>query len=178
LFDKLGPGPAREVLSSLLAATGFDYVIGSSESNPDKVESILLIARAIDATSAVRADSTLTPARRAYLLMRQGGRSDAVPAEKPGSASASESDSSTKEGVGPVSTANGATNANQAPAGDQAPAAISPDPVAAGNSSLSPRNASPSPAPTVDANNPIADMEKLFEQRRQMMQNQNSKSPQ
>jgi len=41
----LGPGPAREVLSSLLSWTDYNYLIQASDSDPDGVQSILLTAR-------------------------------------------------------------------------------------------------------------------------------------
>ena len=46
---RLGPGPVREVLSSLLSWTGFNYVIQASDKNPDSIQSILLIPRPKDA---------------------------------------------------------------------------------------------------------------------------------
>jgi len=45
-FDTIGPGLTREVLSSLLSATSFNFVIVLSDSDPDKVESVMLMARA------------------------------------------------------------------------------------------------------------------------------------
>jgi hypothetical protein len=41
----LGPGPAREVLSSLLAGSSFDYIIQAADDNPLSVQSILLTPR-------------------------------------------------------------------------------------------------------------------------------------
>lgn len=42
---RLGPGPAREVLSSLLSGTEFDYIIQASDSNELAVQSIILTRR-------------------------------------------------------------------------------------------------------------------------------------
>ncbi len=42
---ELGPGPAREILSSLLSDSSFDYVIQNSSTNPDRVESVLVMVR-------------------------------------------------------------------------------------------------------------------------------------
>ncbi len=42
---KLGPGPAREVLSSLLSWTDYNYLIQASDSDPNGIQSILLTAR-------------------------------------------------------------------------------------------------------------------------------------
>jgi len=38
VFEELGPGPARQVLEALLSGTELDYVIGSSSSDPQKIE--------------------------------------------------------------------------------------------------------------------------------------------
>jgi hypothetical protein len=42
---RLGPGPAREVLASLLSWTDFGYIIQASDSNPEGIQSVLLVAR-------------------------------------------------------------------------------------------------------------------------------------
>jgi hypothetical protein len=58
---RLGPGPIREVLSSLLSWTGFNYVIQASDKNPDGIQSILLIPRPKDAIEV--ATNSARPAR-------------------------------------------------------------------------------------------------------------------
>ncbi|PYY16043.1 MAG: hypothetical protein DMG60_16080, partial [Acidobacteria bacterium] len=45
LFASLGPGPVRQVLASLLSSTDFNYLIQSSDSDPQKVRTVLLMAR-------------------------------------------------------------------------------------------------------------------------------------
>ena len=42
---ELGPGPARQVLASLLGDSNFDYVIQSSGSDSTKIQSVLLMPR-------------------------------------------------------------------------------------------------------------------------------------
>src|SRR5207302_10878126 len=42
---QLGPGPAREVLSTLLGGTEFDYVIQASDDNPAGIQNIFLTKR-------------------------------------------------------------------------------------------------------------------------------------
>jgi len=42
---ELGPGPAREVLASLLSDTNFDYLILASDSDPLKLQSVLVMPR-------------------------------------------------------------------------------------------------------------------------------------
>jgi hypothetical protein len=42
---RLGPGPARQVLASLLSWTDFGYIIQASDKNPQGIQSVLLVAR-------------------------------------------------------------------------------------------------------------------------------------
>jgi hypothetical protein len=42
---KVGPGPARQVLSSLLSDSEFDYVVQGTDSNPEKIKTIVLLPR-------------------------------------------------------------------------------------------------------------------------------------
>jgi hypothetical protein len=41
----LGPGPAREILASLLRDSNFDYLILASDKDPEKVQSVVLMTR-------------------------------------------------------------------------------------------------------------------------------------
>jgi hypothetical protein len=41
----LGPGPAREILASLLRDSNFDYLILASDKDPEKIQSVVLMAR-------------------------------------------------------------------------------------------------------------------------------------
>jgi hypothetical protein len=42
---ELGPGPARQVLASLLSDSSFDYLIQASAADPDKIQAVLLMPR-------------------------------------------------------------------------------------------------------------------------------------
>ena len=42
---RLGPGPARDVLASLLSWTDFGYIIQASDTNPLGIQSVILVAR-------------------------------------------------------------------------------------------------------------------------------------
>jgi hypothetical protein len=42
---ELGPGPARQILASLLSDSNFDYLIQSADSDPEKIQSVLLMPR-------------------------------------------------------------------------------------------------------------------------------------
>jgi hypothetical protein len=42
---ELGPGPARQILASLLSDSNFDYLIQASDADPEKIQSVLLMPR-------------------------------------------------------------------------------------------------------------------------------------
>jgi hypothetical protein len=42
---ELGPGPARQVLASLLSESNFDYLIQAVDDQPEKIQSVLLMPR-------------------------------------------------------------------------------------------------------------------------------------
>jgi hypothetical protein len=44
-FVELGPGPARQILASLLSDSNFDYLIQASDADPEKIQSVLLLPR-------------------------------------------------------------------------------------------------------------------------------------
>jgi hypothetical protein len=183
-FEELGPGPVREVLASLLSGSGFDYVIGSSSTNPQKVESVLLMQRTADVASSP--DRALTPARRAWVQSHQ----DSMRSTAPGEEEAVEEPSASTGPDEAVTVSAPADNAVQVPANDTPPAApAAPDaPQApAGGITTVPASSVQDPASN---NNPalndgkdtqqrITDMQQMFEQRRQMtQQQQNSTTPQ
>lgn len=180
VFENLGPGPAREVLESLLNGTGLNFAIGSSATDPQKVDSILLMLRTTDTLASAVADRALTPARRAWLQTRQNDRRSSAPIDDNNQAAVvdtSEYPAAVDAAAKPADTAK--PDAIQAPSGDTAPPA-SDTPAAS-------TDGAKSPAPAVDAASTsgpsasqdkstaerIADMQQMFQQRRQINQTQN-----
>lgn len=174
-FDTIGPGPVQDVLASLLGATSFNYVIGFSDADPNKVESVILIARADGASAnsdkVAGGDRPLTSGRRAFMQMQQnfltkgipGENDSAAPAADPGSAANNETPET------PAASASPTQPADQTPVPE--PAEASPrQPV---NPVTSVPNASPS-VPSSSTEDQIKNMQQLFEQRRQMIQSQSS----
>jgi hypothetical protein len=162
-----------------LGETGFDFVIGSSDQSPEKVASVLLMARAKDPTEAAIADRNLTPARRAYLqMLRNAGPRSETPEDNT-QESESTTDASPTEQV-PVTPADSAgTNANQLPASDPSSVAA-PGATPPSNPSSTPSSAGSTPSSTQSGSteDQINNMEQLFEQRQKMMQGQNPPHPQ
>jgi hypothetical protein len=158
LFETIGPAPVRDVLSSLLDASGINYVIQLSDSNPKKIEAVLLLARADHNSGGESADDpSLSPGRRAYLKqIRQNAREE--------------------EGTGKEDDSAGSSSPASPP-----PSSINPDPPP-------PQVTTPAvehgTAPTVEPTpsssqtnlqDKIAEMQRMFEQRKQMVQEQNSR---
>jgi hypothetical protein len=180
VFENLGPGPAREVLESLLNGTNLNFAIGSSATDPQKIDSILLLPRSTDTLASAVADRALTPARRAWLQARQNDRRTSAPGDDSNQAAVVDtSDSQAAEDpvAKPADTAKPDTV--QAPSGDTTPPAT--DTPAA----LTDGFKSPAPAPDAASTSGqpasqdkstaerIADMQQMFQQRRQINQTQN-----
>ncbi len=184
IFETLGPGPAREVLESLLSGTDFNFAIGSPASDPQKVDSVLLLLKTTDSSASAATDRTLTPARRAWLQSRQNAKLAGTLGEDINHQTAVEStDYPAVEEAAPIPADAGKPAASQSPASDTTPAASDTPAVPTDSATV----LAPTPAMTSDAastSNPalsqdkstaerIADMQQLFQQRRQLNQNQN-----
>jgi hypothetical protein len=65
---ELGPGTARQVLASLLSDSTFDYLIQSSSTDPDKLQSVLLMPREKKGGGTAVADATGRPSRSTYAM--------------------------------------------------------------------------------------------------------------
>lgn len=121
LFDKIGPGKASQVLDLLLSNTGYNYIIGSSPANEDKIESIVLLSRAADANAAAAVDDARTgsTSRRAFSQMHQA--SIPHPMTEADEAAAADLLKAKEAAAAP------AENATPAPADGQQPAAPATD---------------------------------------------------
>ena len=163
VFDQLGPGPAREVLTSMLEAMNLNYVIGSSDANPEKVDSVLLIARVGtgDAPGVGGiGDRPSSASRRAWMQTRQN-RAASVP-----------EDNST----GIVDTPVSAPVEEPAAAPVDNPA-ISPPPVVPEAPPARVDTPAAGPIEGKTTADQITSMQQLFEQRRKMMEQQNAPKP-
>jgi len=188
VFAELGPGPARQVLESLLSGTELNYVIGSPDADPGKIDSVLLMLRPADTSTptTVAAGHTLSTLRRAWMSTIQNRKAGAPTSEESSPAEEESTEPQPAEDAPPAPVDNTKASGPQAPAGDAAPpAADAPPPVADTTAVAPPTAESPSvpvPASSEDkgTSEKISDMQQMFEQRRQMNQNQsqNPTSPQ
>lgn len=62
----LGPGPAREILTSLLRDSNFDYLILASDNDPEKIQSVVLMTREKKGSGANAIEAVARPIRSPY----------------------------------------------------------------------------------------------------------------
>jgi hypothetical protein len=174
----LGPGPAREVLSSLLRGTDFDYVIQASDLDPQGIQNVYLTPRAKTPSVAGESKTGILAAQSRRDGYRTPGESKPAPVESPEVAAAA-AEGTAAEGTAPAAPAE-TTNPQVATSGSQPP---DPKPASADAPSAS---ASPvsiqadltplSATPESDAGQPktaeqrMQDMQSMFQQRRQMLE--------
>jgi|SRR5271157_567840 len=58
---ELGPGPAREILASLLSDSNFDYLIQASDADAERIQSVLLMPREKKGSVEVAARNARSP---------------------------------------------------------------------------------------------------------------------
>jgi hypothetical protein len=140
---RLGPGPARAVLASLLSWTNFDYIIQSSDANSQGIQRVLLVARSETRTGPT--SSAMASARQSYVA---APRRVVEPHPSPAEIAQAE---------------------NPIP---QQPAALAE--VAPAEHPLAPAALEPSPSQpqSKTTHEMIQDMQHLFQQRRQQMEQQ------
>lgn len=149
-FETIGPGPIREVLSSLLDSTGLNYVIEDSNTNPHKVNSVMLLARA---------DRSITNTSERLSNSSARGGSLREP-EDP-------------QDTDPTIATNASTPAETSPGEDQP--ASNPSATSTLVAPAAPSAVDSAPAsPQMNLQDRIAEMQRLFDQRRQMVKDQNT----
>jgi hypothetical protein len=182
-FGDLGPGPERQVLESLLSGTDFNYVIGSSDTYPQRIEAILLMPRLSNGTNAPVTDRQLTPARRAWMQSRQNGRGPSASSDENQESVDGSSATPTTEDTGSVPVEQTQTDPTPPQVHDTPPPSTTEvPPVPSENSPAfvpapateASSGASPSSDQSKSTGDKIADMQQLFEERRKMTLEQNS----
>jgi hypothetical protein len=184
IYDKIGPGPASEVLDVLLSNTGYNYIIGASPDNEEKIESIVLLARTGDTAVAASVDDARAGSTSHRLFMQMHQNSIPHPMTDADSAAAAEL-GKPKE-TAPAAAANeAAAPAAPAPAdGQQPPAAPAPDTKPADAAPAQPDTpATPASSNSTYTSKPqtteeqIVNMQQMFELRRQLTQQQQQAAP-
>jgi hypothetical protein len=165
LFAAFGPGPVRQVLGALLSSTDFDYVIQSSASDPQKIQTVLVIARTTKDSTTTTAAAGASPARRTWQQARN----------------IADSSSTSSEELSEVTSATEPANASSSEAATTTPAPETPSsnsqiqPAAAGGR-ITPALSESSAIPNQSNGTQqlIQDMRRMFEERRQQVEQQKS----
>ena len=195
----LGPAPAREVLSSLLYGTDFDYVIQAEDNDPDALSSVVLIPRgkAGDSTASDNVVVAGEPVKTPGMRLMRGYAAPGKPAFQAAAEAALAAEQAAADGTAPAAESPAPTHA-AAPAAGQGSAAGA---ESASAGSL-PSTAAPSPAdgstvtvsdipqttvPTAtsggnsddqsEVSQRMQDMMRMFQQRQQIQAQQNKAAP-
>jgi len=189
----LGPAPVREVLSSLLYGTDFDYIISAPPDDEDGLRSVVLTERGKGSDDVVLADAPAdtsehpgvrlmpgysAPGKRSFQAAAEAAAAEAT-AQSDQPVSAAESapvgaDAQSSPGSAP----SGAESANsQPPSTDQSPTPAADEGLAGGMpATRSTISSTASAAPSPDGSplpQMIQDMQHLFQQRAQIQAQQN-----
>ena len=163
IWARLGPGPARSVLATLLDSTNLDYVIRASQTDPQSIQSILLMLREKAATSAVPGTpgTSMEPPPRGTI--RRSPRLTLSVPENTGLENPAPPESSASPEGAPT---------------DQAPPSPDQPPPSADQSFTRPDQQTSSAIPAADASTSafktseqmIQDLQRMYEQRKQLQQ--------
>ena len=197
IATNLGPAPPRQVLTTLLSSSDFDYVIQASEDNKDWLGSVILTPRG--KADGEIADVAVLPAsgvRRTPSYSNSGQRTPEVPRGPVAENSASREAASTS-GAAELNRQANSAGAESTPANVQVPTSansqvvpLDPAPADGGGShGAGDRSSAPQPvAPPVSgmgATQPasipqtVQDLQRMYQQRReiQAQRNQPSSAP-
>jgi hypothetical protein len=191
---RLGPGPAREIISTLLSWTDFDYVIQASDTDAAGIRSVLLTPRGkSEATVASAGAPADTPARAMYRSYAQPRPTKSDEASAPENAAATQTEAAAEP---PPPSSQPAPADSQLATAVAPPAPTEPSPTAAGSPAAEPPAASTvattvstdtqasqadltasaaisnsaAAAPASESEQRIQDMQNLFQQRKQMIE--------
>ena len=174
LFAELGPGPVRTVLADFLSSTDFNYVIKASPSDPQKVQTVVLNPRitdsAADVVAEVASDGNPSLNRRAWLKARENYTQSFTAAQDEPSQGADAASSI----PAPVETAAAPTNSisPEAEPTNPVPVGSGVAPTAIGQIASVPTDSGAAQNQGKSTQEMISDMQRMFEQRKQMVQQQ------
>ena len=193
----LGPAPVREVLSSLLYGTNFDYVIQGADDDEDGLRSVVVTTHGGGTDDTVVADTPehpgmrlmpgyAAPGKRSFQAAAEAAA--AAQSDQPASENSAAAESAVAAGDAPSATSEpgsapaGAESASSQPASTdtQSPSPTADAGLGLSDGSSSPRatissTASPSSGSSGSGQLPqmIQDMTHLFQQRQQIQAQQN-----
>jgi hypothetical protein len=189
---RLGPGPAREIISTLLSWTDFDYVIQASDTDAAGIRSVLLTPRGKSETTVASAGAPAdTPARAMYRSYAQPRPTKSDETSAPENAAANQTEAAAEPPqpssqpapadsqlatavappapIEPSATAAAGSAAAEPPAASTVATTVSTDTQADLTASAAISN-SAAAAPVSESEQRIQDMQNLFQQRKQMIE--------
>lgn len=157
---KIGPGPARQVLSSLLGWTEFDYVIQGSETDSVAIQSIMLFPKTKSSPGTAAGTPALGPNRQPLAGQPRTAIEPPRTAIEPTPAPV---ETPEPEAAAPA----------QQPTADLAPVAPVVERSAAAASAITPETGPATSTQGKSTTELIQDMQQLFQQRMQIQQQHN-----
>jgi hypothetical protein len=174
LFATLGPGPVRQVLGALLSSTDFNYLIQSSDSDPQKIRTVLLMARpANDATTVAAA--AVPSGKRRWPQARRNAIESAGDSSEEASQTSNSVEQATVLSVEPAAAVAIQTPAIGAPELASGSGLIDSSEAASVRTSIPPVTTESNAIPSQSLNGTqqmIQDMRRMFEERRQLQEKQ------
>jgi hypothetical protein len=154
-FVELGPGPAREVLAELLSDSSFDYLLAASETDPERIQSVLIMPREKKGAKPSRVETASRSARSPYARAAAAEPAEPEPApESPASQNNATPD---------------AAHQNSQPGSmPSSPSTLAPL-LQSGQSNV-PRTFPVAPPSTLDAPTISQQLQQMYQQRAQMNQ--------
>ena len=149
---ELGPGPARQVLASLLSGSNLDYVIQASDTDPTKIQSVLLMPRDKRGSGTNGTEAAARPIRSPF------ARAAVAPPE--------EAPAPVPDIPVPAQPENAAAEASSL---NPQPALTQPEQAQPGQSNL-PKPGTLTPPQTMTPENINQQLQQMYQQRMQMIQ--------
>jgi hypothetical protein len=168
IWARLGPGPARQILATLLGGTKLDYVIQASETDPDGIKNVWLTRRT-EGPAVASARPVTPPARPLPPRLSDAERRVPVP-NRSAAEDRAPDDTASPDTAPPVDAAPAPAPQPQPAPADAAPAAGSQTQPAPADAAASPDTPATgaSKAPTDTSGQMIQTLQNMYEQRKQM----------
>jgi hypothetical protein len=189
---RLGPGPAREIISTLLSWTDFDYVIQASETDDAGIRSVLLTPRGKSeitvASAGAPADAPARAAYRSYAHPTPKKPEEASTAENPAATQAEATTESLQPGAQPAPADSQSAMAAATPTAVELPVTSSGAPALSADAQpnqIQPNQTQPNQteltasaavsdssaqAPLSESEQRVQQMQNMFQQRKQMIE--------
>jgi hypothetical protein len=173
VWARLGPGPARKVLSDLLSNTDLNYIIQGSASDADGIQSVALTAHTVDVTPSQGGASNQAAGR---MDSRRQPRTDTATTETPDQEVPASQEPAVPTVV-PAVPAVPAVAAEVTPP-SSSPVAVEPPSVSAtAQSSVADSFAHPGPPASLTQEQMSLQLMNMYQQRKQLQQNQAGSTP-